>query len=117
MIGGKMLRVRQTIKPGKRGTRRLLEKYGNRLVCVRYHYNYEIKKRITTVELIEEESNWRPVRILASTIVQIQINWGEKEIAWTIKKNGGKWNKEKQVWEISYGKVRELQLESRIVRK
>jgi len=112
-----MLRVRQTIKPGKRGTRKYLEKYGGRLICVRYHYDLEKRKRITTVEIIEEESDWSPERILSSTIVQIQVNWGELDLARRIKKNGGKWNKEKQVWEIVYGKAREMLIESRIVRK
>jgi hypothetical protein len=111
-----MLRTRQTIKPGKRGTRRLLEKYGDRLLCVRYHYDISTGVRITSVELIEEKTIWKQNRIASTTIVPIKVNWGEKELAKQIKKVGGKWNKKRGVWEISYGKAKELRIESRIVR-
>jgi len=33
------MRVRLHLKPGQQGTRRLLEEYGDRLVCVRYRYD------------------------------------------------------------------------------
>jgi hypothetical protein len=69
------------------------------------------------VELVEEETDWIPERILSTTIVQVQVNWGEKDLAFTIKKNGGRWDKEKQGWEIAYGKAKELLIERRIVRK
>jgi len=110
-----MIRTRQTIKPGRKGTRKLLDKYGDRLVCVRYHYDYKQQERITTVELIEERAKWRPNRIASSTIVPIKVNWGEEEIARRIKKSGGKWNKTKKIWELSYGKAKDLHIESRII--
>lgn len=47
-----------TLKPGQNGTKRLVEKYGDRLVSVRYKYDADLRKRYTTVELIEEESDW-----------------------------------------------------------
>ena len=110
-----MLRTRQTIKPGKRGTRKLLEKYGDRLLCVRYHYDMIVNERITTVELVEERTKWKPNRISSTTVVQIKVNWGESKLASQIKQSGGKWNKLKKVWEITYGKAKELCIESRIV--
>jgi hypothetical protein len=50
--------TKATLKPGQKGTKRLTDKYGERLVCVRYKYDATSKKRFTTVELIEEESDW-----------------------------------------------------------
>jgi hypothetical protein len=47
-----------TLKPGQNGTKRLTDKYGERLVCVRYKYDEDKRKRYTTVKLIEEESEW-----------------------------------------------------------
>lgn len=46
--------------PGSNGTKKLVERYGERLVCVRYRYDEERRKRIKTVELVEEESAWVP---------------------------------------------------------
>ena len=49
-----------TLRPGARGTIRLVQQYGERLVCVRYRYNQETRRRIKTVELIIDERAWRP---------------------------------------------------------
>ena len=53
-----MLKTRLTLEPGANGTKRLVERYGERLVCVRYRYDAERRRRIKTVELIEEEADW-----------------------------------------------------------
>jgi hypothetical protein len=53
-----MLKTRLTLMPGANGTKKLVERYGNRLVCVRYRYDPQGRRRLTTVELIEEESSW-----------------------------------------------------------
>jgi hypothetical protein len=50
--------TKATLKPAQKGTKHLEEKYGERLVCVRYKYDEKARKRFTTVELIEEESEW-----------------------------------------------------------
>ena len=42
--------VRTTLQPGQRGTKRLSEKYGNKLVCVRKRYDDEYA--YTTVEIL-----------------------------------------------------------------
>lgn len=52
------MRTRLTLAPGANGTKKLMERYGTRLVCVRYRYDDERRRRIKTVELIEEESPW-----------------------------------------------------------
>lgn len=53
-------RVRLHLKPGQKGTKQLLEQYGDRLVCVRYRYDAERKKRFKTVELLVAERDWEP---------------------------------------------------------
>jgi hypothetical protein len=50
--------VKTTLRPGQKGTKRLVEKYGERLLCVRYRYDTEASKRYTTVELLEEQADW-----------------------------------------------------------
>jgi hypothetical protein len=49
------MQIRLTLKPGQKGTKKLLRRYGDKLVCVRYRYDPQNKKRYKTVELIEEE--------------------------------------------------------------
>jgi hypothetical protein len=54
------MRTRLHLKPGQRGTKRLSEKYGDQLVCVRYRYDDATKKRYKTVELIVDVAEWQP---------------------------------------------------------
>ena len=44
------------------GTPKLLARYGERLVCVRYRYDAARKVRHKTVELIVETAPWVPNR-------------------------------------------------------
>jgi len=54
------MKARLTLKPGLKGTKKLTEQYGERLVRVRYRYDEKRKKRLKTVELIVEEIDWIP---------------------------------------------------------
>ena len=53
------METRTTLRPGDRGTRKLVERYGKRLVCVRYRYDPVTQRRYTTVELIVAEAVWQ----------------------------------------------------------
>jgi hypothetical protein len=53
-----MLRTRLTLQPGRPGTKRLVDEYGERLVCVRYRYDDARHRRLKTVELIVEDVPW-----------------------------------------------------------
>jgi hypothetical protein len=53
------MRTRLILKPGHRGSKKLLAEYGERLLCVRYRYDDEKRKRYKTVELIVAESDWQ----------------------------------------------------------
>jgi hypothetical protein len=46
--------TRLTLRPGQSGTKKLLERYGERLVRVRYLYDEASGRRLKTVELIVE---------------------------------------------------------------
>lgn len=52
------MRVGSTLKPGAPGTRKLTQRYGDRLVAVRYRYDKPSQRRYTTVELIEDSQPW-----------------------------------------------------------
>jgi len=52
------MQTRLTLRPGIPGTKRLLARYGERLVCVRYLYDDARNRRLNTVELVIEEAPW-----------------------------------------------------------
>ena len=54
------MRTRLTLHPDQDGAKQLRERYGERLVCVRYRYDEATKERWKTVELIIEKSAWEP---------------------------------------------------------
>jgi hypothetical protein len=54
------METRLTLRPGQNGTRKLAERFGKRLVRVRYRYDETLRRRYTTVELIVAESAWTP---------------------------------------------------------
>ena len=50
------MQTRLTLRPGERGTKKLVEQYGDRLVCVRYRYDAATGRRIKTAEVIVDET-------------------------------------------------------------
>ncbi len=53
--------VNRTRLPHQRGTKKCINRYGERLVCVRYRDDAEGQRKITTVEIVAEERPWHPV--------------------------------------------------------
>ena len=95
------MRTRLTLHPDQRGAKQLLAQYGNRLVCVRYRYDEQHKKRFKTVELIVEESQWEPdpSQRSAASLVHVRVAASEVEVRRQVKSAGGKWNPQRGVWE------------------
>ncbi len=54
------MQTRLSLRPGQKGTKKLVVEYGDRLVAVRYRYDAERQRRYKTVELVVEESPWSP---------------------------------------------------------
>jgi hypothetical protein len=105
------------LKPGQKGTKQLLTQYGDRLVCVRYRYDAQRKKRFKTVELIVAEREWEPPppRVAADTLVGVRVGFAEVALREQVKQAGGKWNRTRKVWELRYERVVALKLEARMV--
>ena len=55
------MEVKATTKPGRNGTKKYLQQYGDQLVCVRYRYDKQRERRQTTAELIVDELDWKNV--------------------------------------------------------
>ena len=96
------MRTRLHLKPRQKGTKQLLAQYGDRLVCVRYRYDAQQKKRFKTVELIVAEREWDPPasRFADDAIVGVRVGFAEVEIRDQVKRAGGKWNRGRKVWEL-----------------
>ncbi len=111
------MKARLTLKPGQRGTKKLMARYGDALLYVRYRYDPVRKKRVKTVELILEEIDWEPPvpKPAPDQIVGIRVTRDERSLRTAIKKAGGTWNWHRRVWEVCYAEVVRLELEERIV--
>jgi len=48
------------LRPGQKGTKKLLTEHGDALLCVRYRYDEQSGTRSKTVELIIERKPWSP---------------------------------------------------------
>ena len=112
-----MMRTRLHLKPGQKGTKQLLAQYGDRLVCVRYRYDTQRKKRFKTVEIIVAERDWDPPvpRFTAETIVGVRVGFAEADMRDRVQQADGKWNRHCKVWDRRYDQVVALTLEARIV--
>ena len=109
-------RVRLHLKPGQKGTKQLLAQYGDRLICVRYRYDAQRKKRLKTVELLVAERDWEPrPRFADDQIVGLRVAFGDVAVRTQVKQAGGTWNPERRVWQLRYDRVVALGLNSRIV--
>lgn len=107
------------LKPGQKGTKRLVQQYGDQLVCVRYKYDWKRKKRIKTIELKIEEKDWKPqsTEFINNKLVFIRVQGYEQNIRKRVKKAGGIWLPRKKLWKLSYQEVIRLGLKPRIVMK
>lgn len=110
------MQIKATMKPGQNGTKRFLREYGDQLVCVRYRYDKQRQKRITTVELAVDEQDWIPgVIIPQDRQVLIRVDYGETELREQVKQAGGYWMVERKAWRLSWYRVQALGLEQRVV--
>ena len=110
------MEVRSKLRPGENGTKALLRQYGEQLVCVRYRYDRQRRKRYKTVELIIDEKDWIPDTLVpASKRVYFKIGYGETELREQVKLAGGYWNPDMKAWHLEYRKVIALGLEQRII--
>jgi|SRR5436190_22204899 len=109
-------RVRLHLKPGQKGTKQLLAQYGDRLICVRYRYDAQRKKRFKTVELLVAERDWEPrPRFADDQIAGLRVAFADVAVRTQVKQAGGTWNPERRVWQLRYDRVVALGLNSRIV--
>ncbi len=111
------MEARLKLKPGQKGTKKLLEKYGDSLVCVRYRYDRTSRIRLKTVEIIIETKDWTPPppKFNPNELVPVRIAYTENSLIQIAKAAGGRWNPTKKLWFIPYGNIKSTILEKHIL--
>jgi hypothetical protein len=110
------MKSRLNLKPGQKGTKKLVEAYGNSLLYVRYRYDESRGVRLKTVEIVVEEKPWQPkVRLLDEDNVAVAVNYSEKPLRDMLKAAGGKWDPERKLWHVLFGRIRGTELEERMI--
>ena len=115
------METRLTLRPGQNGTRKLAERFGKRLVCVRYRYDESLRKRYTTVELIVAESAWTPRSRKSRSnrspddMVYIRVGYNEEGLRTKLKALGALWRPQHRLWELPWGVARGLDIDDRVV--
>lgn len=75
------------------------------------------RKNLKTVELMAEERHYKAKKdkIHNNKIVALRVGYHETDLQRNVKSFGGKWNRDKQVWELAYKYVLELGLSDRLI--
>ncbi len=101
--------VLKKLGPGAPGARRLTERFGPALVCVRYREDAAGGRRLTTVELIVDQ------RPLPGGEQWVKIDYDETELRARVKEAGGQWDARRKLWRLPKAVVRRLKLAARVV--
>lgn len=100
-------------KPGEKGTKRLLAKYGEGLKAVRYLRDKLTGERFKTVELKVDEYEGNSLVVRPDAIVGVKLAMHEKELRLRVKQSGGCWDPFDKVWLLKYEDLEELGLTKR----
>jgi hypothetical protein len=113
------METRLTLRPGQNGTKKLLERYGERLVRVRYLYDPQTQRRLKTVELIVESVPWhahaRRPRRRDDEIVAVRIAFSESDLRERAKRLGAVWRPAQKLWEITWGDAKRFGIADRVL--
>ncbi len=122
------MRTVKTLKPGQKGTRKLLTRFGPSLLCVRYRYDEDNREHLKTVELVvqgwsrEREAEClgsrtpgAKARDVATRRVALRIDWWERDVQQRVKSAGGRWDPVSRVWILRRDTAERLDLLSRVV--
>lgn len=102
------------LKPGQKGTLRLVEQYGESLLCVRYRYDEKRGVRLKTVEIIVEEKPDRSPRFKDGDIVPVSVGFDEIELRELLRTLHARWDSQVKLWFLPYRLVQGTALETRI---
>lgn len=108
--------IQRRLAPGEPGTKKYLQKYGDRLVCVRYKYDKAKRIKFKTIEIIVSQKPWtpRPNYVPMNKNVYLRILTHESRLQHLVRSAGGRWMAGKLRWRLPYEAAKSLGLEDRI---
>jgi hypothetical protein len=111
------MKAKSTLRPGDRGTKRLVERFGEALARVRYRYDEARRKSIKTAEIIVGEADGTPPKkkFTADALVPLRIGYEEKSLQRQAREAGGRWDRNRRVWLVRYGNIVGTRLEKFLV--
>ena len=122
------MRTLKTLKPGQKGTKDLLARYGASLLWVRYRYDDDTRERLKTVELVvgrrspKREAKCPGSRKVdghaggaARRRVALSIGWRERDLQRRVKSAGGRWDPVRRVRMLRRDVAERLELLHRVV--
>ncbi|MGE5467414.1 MAG: hypothetical protein ACM3Y9_08325 [Ignavibacteria bacterium] len=104
-------RIAKKLLPGAPGTKKLVERFGARLVCVRYRIDQQAQRRFTTVELVVADA---PMAKREGGDVFVRVAYEEEDLRKQVKAAGGEWHPTRKLWRLPKTKARALGLLTRI---
>jgi hypothetical protein len=106
------------LKPGQKGTQRLVARFGAALVCVRYRYDELTGDNLTTAEIIVDRRPRVTPRYRDTDLVSVAVPYTKMALREKLKAAGGRWNPDERVWHVTFRAIRgDTTLVERIVRK
>ena len=106
-----------TLRPGERGTKKLVEEHGTRLIAVRYRTDRSTGERLKTVELVV--GRWRAKRSRRKEdrddVLLLRIAYDEVDLQRRVRAVHGVWNRLRHAWELRRHLVVSLGLEERVI--
>ena len=113
------METRLTLRPGQSGTKKLVARFGERLVRVRYLYDEQSGRRLKTVELIVESVPWTPrarrPRRRDEEIVAVRIAFHETDLRERAKRLGAVWRPAQKLWEVTWLDAKRLGIADRVM--
>ena len=109
------VRITKKLGPDQAGAKKLAQRYGENLVCVRYRQDAPTGRRYTTVEIVVDEG---PIAVdnRLPDVVHLRVAIGEIDLQRQIKQLGGEWDRRYRAWRIAKAAVIQLKLHHRVVR-
>jgi len=91
------LKVLKKLAPSQPGAKKLAQKYGDALVCVRHRTDAIGRTRFTTVELLVERV---PIKPRTDRIVGVKIDYNERALRALARAAGASWDPKARLWRM-----------------
>ena len=110
-----LMQVTKKLAPHQPGAKKLAQRFGEQLLCVRYRQDTEAGRRYTTVELVVDEGPM-PTDKRRSSFVYLRIAFDDLAMRQAIRKHGGTWDNNRRLWRMHQDGVLALQLQNQVLR-